>query len=210
MTEHLSSPLETPEGTVRCPIYGTTPLTGYKAKKCRCDVCVNAQRKSSWERRHPGEPYVPKPKRPPGIVWTDWSGITAVVRCERCQKNYGVWLSESEAAEFADAHRYLHVEDPPFDWASYDAARLMKQPGGRPPIEVKPLCREDDCLNDARAGGLCDTHYRRVLRAEARSQVEFSYKVQKAPSSAPRARGICKASMCSSRPVSKGLCEVHL
>ncbi|EQM78201.1 hypothetical protein L687_16880 [Microbacterium maritypicum MF109] len=58
----------------------------------------------------------------------------------------------------------MHAEEAPFDWTAYDKARLIRHPGGRPPLEDKPMCTAEDCTEDSHAKGLCNTHYRRALR----------------------------------------------
>lgn len=42
-------------------------------------------------------------------VWLDWSGISAVVRCELCNRNFGTWLSQAEGSAQAEAHRRWHA-----------------------------------------------------------------------------------------------------
>src|SRR6188508_392674 len=124
------------------------------SKGCRCEDCKalgSARRAENYRRAKAGLTRL----RPPGVVWVDDSGITQVVRCERCDKNYGTWvLDPEEAKAFADAHRHGHIEDAPFDWSAYDEARLMKNPGGRPPLDERPLCENEVCTEPAHAKGL--------------------------------------------------------
>lgn len=131
---------------------------------CRCQSCRTAASAYSAEHRRAKKGL---PKRPPGIVWVDDSGVTQVVRCERCDKQYGPWVLDKPAAQaFAVDHTStLHTGAPPFNWSAYDAERLMKNPGGRPPLTNKPLCTEDDCTEDVHARGLCSTHYKRLARS---------------------------------------------
>lgn len=174
MTEHLSEREGVPRKSEHPSGYSYSAQT-YNHKKCRCEWCKKAKaneyqikqgREPKWViPRAPGE----APPRPPGVVWLDPSGITTVVRCERCQKNYGPWLfDEAGAKAFQESHLAGHYADPPFDWSAYDQARLMPHPGGRPPLEDKPLCTDELCSEDAVGKGLCRKHYQRAYR-EARS-----------------------------------------
>lgn len=148
------------------PEHGTTQRYN-KPHGCRCAPCEEAARKyrADWYQQNKAKKKAGKPARPPGAIWVDDSGITQVVRCERCDKTYGTWVLDLEAAQaFRQKHSELHTEDGPFDWSAYDKARLIKHPGGRPPLEDKPMCTAEDCTEDAHAKGLCNTHYRRALR----------------------------------------------
>lgn len=150
-----------------------------KQWRCRCDWCKKSKA-NDYQIRKGREPkfVIPRapgeaPPRPPGVVWIDPSGITTVVRCERCKKNYGPWLyDESGAKAFQESHLATHYADPPFDWSAYDAERIMKHPGGRPPLEDRPLCSREDCTEDSRSLGLCAAHYKAHQRAVARAQAE--------------------------------------
>lgn len=153
------------------PEHGTITRYNSKRYKCRCDLCTDAIR--TYRREYARTLRAPKnrpeteglPLRPPGIVWVDDSGITTVVRCERCNKNYGPWIFDKEAAAaFRKLHHEMHAGEAPFDWSAWDQERLIKHPGGRPPLEDKPMCSAEDCTEDAHARGLCNTHYRRALR----------------------------------------------
>jgi len=150
--------------------------TRYRSKRynCRCEVCKAANSAYARQRylRRKGaseeaaQAAYDRPKRPPGIVWTDATDITAVVRCERCDKNYGPWVFDLEGAHaFAQDHRNTHLEDPPFDWSAYDAQRLFKGAGGRPAPEG--LCTEEGCLRGPTRQGLCQMHYMRAYREAA-------------------------------------------
>lgn len=140
---------------------------------CRCDGCKLLKRNARLARLGRLEKPSDAPvKRPPGIVWVDPSGITTVVRCERCQKNYGPWVYDEDGAKaFADLHRELHAKDAPFDWSAYDAERIVINRGGRPPLEPDEIepCAEAGCSEASRAKGLCDTHYRAAKRAAAKA-----------------------------------------
>lgn len=189
---------------------------------CRCVTCKGLKA-NDYQKRRGRPPRVNVPgtelKRPPGVVWLDWSGITGVVRCERCQKNYGTWLDQHTASKFREAHADLHAAEPPFDWSAYDAERIMKNPGGRPPRVDVPLCREEDCLEDSRKLGLCETHYkafkRAVARTEAEQQVAQAEYEERRKNPPKRVRkpsktaSLCKAPMCGSRPVQGKYCEAH-
>lgn len=191
---------------------------------CRCEGCTAT--KANYRLAKLGQPLRPmpgevrveaRPKRPPGVVWLDWSEITAVVRCERCDKNYGVWLDKSEAVRFQQAHNDLHAGEVAFDWSAWDTARLMKNPGGRPPRDEVPECSREECLEDARTLGMCATHYKAHQRAVARAQTEAVERQQayeerlRNPPKRKRstAASLCSAPMCGSRPLKGKYCEAH-
>lgn len=99
--------------------------------------------------------------RPPGWCWVDSSAHTHVVRCERCDKNYGVFFSKPEATAFAKVHRHTHAGEEEFEWAGFSPAPLIKNPGGRPRKD-KGTCEQ--CSQPAHARGLCQSHYARAYR----------------------------------------------
>lgn len=141
--------------------------------KCRCDVCKLAKR--NWRFTRLGEldkvVEIETPRtrpRPPGVVWVDATDYTAVVRCERCDKNYGTWVLDREGAlAFAREHAYLHAGEPPFDWASYDRGLPAGGPKqGRPQVRGG-MCSEDACTAEVQSKGLCNKHYMRVYRSGA-------------------------------------------
>ncbi|MGF6821173.1 hypothetical protein M2317_000059 [Microbacterium sp. ZKA21] len=99
-------------------------------------------------------------KRPPGVVWIDWSGVTAVVSCERCTRVYGPWLDIDEAKAYAKEHREQHPG------ARLDADTYSDEPlipyGGRPTLATS--CTATGCTARPHARGLCMTHYQAERR----------------------------------------------
>ena len=161
---------------------------------CRCDKCkaikANDYRiRSGKPPRHVVESdgtAILAPMRPPGWCWVDNSGLTQVVRCERCDKNFGTWVDDAEgAALFAAEHRNtFHHGEKAFDWSKWEKAYLVKNPGGRP-VNLEPAeCSEDDCYKNAMAKGLCMAHYQKQRRA--------AEKVRKVSALEKRLEGVCK------------------
>lgn len=179
----MSEDLSAREGVPRTEHPAGKPYSqGTYNKGCRCPGCKIAKANARLEKL--GKPTLPLPelevpvtlpKRPPGVVWMDPSGITTVVRCERCNKAYGPWVYDEQGArDFRDAHNEIHRLDPAFDWSAWSQERLMKNPGGRPPLEPDEveLCSVEGCSSMRHAKGLCHTHYTASYRASKKAALE--------------------------------------
>lgn len=103
-------------------------------------------------------------KRPPGVVWIDWSGVTAVVACEACKLTFGPWLDLGPAKAYAAEHRATHP-GARLNADDYIDEALIKNPGGRPRLSPE-VCTLDDCDTLHYSRGLCERHYRAALKTE--------------------------------------------
>ena len=206
----VPSPPEHPEGR-------PYNIASYN-RGCRCEGCRTV--KANARRIKRGEPIltIPEleaihkaPKRPPGWCWVDDSGITQVVRCERCDKNYGTWVLDKTAAQsFREAHAQTHAGEPAFDWSAWDTERLIKA-GGRPPLDERPLCEDELCTEPNYSKGLCQKHYMRQLRAE-KAKVHAVIEARPQPKPCPERisnKALCKEAHCDTPVYARGRCGKH-
>jgi hypothetical protein len=134
------------------------------------------------------------PEWPAGSVWVDWSGVTAVVVCDTCGQQFGVWFNWADAVTFARQH------------AELGHATIAR---ARRPIEVKQpkpvrICITEGCGLKARSRGLCDSCYAKARYREARANV-----APRPMGRPPKPKRECSIAGCDAPVKATGLCNAH-